>query len=202
MTDATKRSEPEILNLQKCASPKIGISRSNGESRQTNITRQRAPASPHQGTGAPVLQEPRSGIAPQCVQTGELDCLYRSLSEVTPENHPRTARLLASSTRKPACSSIRQKTRRTASSSSMINTGPLSFMIGLPQQRSDFTSDQPFAPRLELEIRMLNVRNQSGYTWPMGHSVTFVRARLASAARPLAALRGDHADRRGLVEGE
>jgi phosphoribosyl-ATP pyrophosphohydrolase len=102
MTDATKRSEPEILNLQKCASPKIGISRSNGESRQTNITRQWAPASPHQGTGAPVLQEPRSGIAPQCVQTGELDCLYRSLSEVTPENHPRTARLLASSTRKIA----------------------------------------------------------------------------------------------------
>lgn len=35
-------------------------------------------------------------------QPCELDRLYRSLSDVTPENHPRTARLLASSTRKTA----------------------------------------------------------------------------------------------------
>ena len=35
-------------------------------------------------------------------QPRELDRLYRSLADVTPENHPRTARLLASSTRKTA----------------------------------------------------------------------------------------------------
>ena len=33
---------------------------------------------------------------------GEMDRLHRALIEVTPENHPRTARLLASSTRKTA----------------------------------------------------------------------------------------------------
>jgi phosphoribosyl-ATP pyrophosphohydrolase len=38
-----------------------------------------------------------SGIRPN-----ELDRLHRSLAGVTPENHPRTARLLASSTRKIA----------------------------------------------------------------------------------------------------
>jgi phosphoribosyl-ATP pyrophosphohydrolase len=43
-----------------------------------------------------------SGIAAPGQQPGELDRLYRSLSAVTPENHPRTARLLASSTRKTA----------------------------------------------------------------------------------------------------
>jgi phosphoribosyl-ATP pyrophosphohydrolase len=43
-----------------------------------------------------------SAIAAPGLQPGELDRLYRSLAEVTPENHPRTARLLASSTRKIA----------------------------------------------------------------------------------------------------
>jgi phosphoribosyl-ATP pyrophosphohydrolase len=36
------------------------------------------------------------------VDPNEIDRLYRSLGEVTPENHPRTAKLLASSTRKVA----------------------------------------------------------------------------------------------------
>jgi phosphoribosyl-ATP pyrophosphohydrolase len=102
MTDATELSDLEILKLQRRASRKVGTSRRSSEPRQTNITRQRAPASPHPGTGTPVLQEPQSGIEPQGVQPGELDRLHRSLSEVTPENHPRTARLLASSTRKTA----------------------------------------------------------------------------------------------------
>ena len=98
MTDATELSDLEILKLQRRASRKVRTSRRSSEPRQTNITRQRAPASPHHGTG----QEPQSGIEPQSVQPGELDRLHRSLSEVTPANHPRTARLLASSTRKIA----------------------------------------------------------------------------------------------------
>ena len=101
MTDATKLSDLEILNLQRRASRKVETSRRGGEPRQTNITRQRAPGSPPR-TGTPVGQEPRSGIEPQSLQPSELDRLHRSLSEVTPENHPRTARLLASSTRKTA----------------------------------------------------------------------------------------------------
>ena len=72
------------------------------------------------GTGAPngaclptlVPDEARSSVAsaksrrsrhstaqPTC---NELDRLYRSLADVTAENHPRTAKLLASSTRKVA----------------------------------------------------------------------------------------------------
>jgi phosphoribosyl-ATP pyrophosphohydrolase len=43
-----------------------------------------------------------SGVEAQGIQLSELDRLYRSLSEVTPENHPRTARLLGSSTRRIA----------------------------------------------------------------------------------------------------
>jgi phosphoribosyl-ATP pyrophosphohydrolase len=41
----------------------------------------------------------RSG---RSVDPNEIDRLHRALDEVTPENHPRTARLLASSTRKVA----------------------------------------------------------------------------------------------------
>jgi phosphoribosyl-ATP pyrophosphohydrolase len=102
MIDATELSDLEILNPQRRASRKLGTSRGSSEPRQTNITRRLAPTSLPRSTGTPVLQEPRSGIEPQCVQPGELDRLHRSLSEVTPENHPRTARLLASSTRKTA----------------------------------------------------------------------------------------------------
>src|SRR3981189_756408 len=100
MTDATELSDLEILKLQRRASRKVGTSRRSSEPRQTNITRQRAPAPPR--TGTPVGQESRFDIEPQSVQPSELDRLHRALSEVTPENHPRTARLLASSTRKTA----------------------------------------------------------------------------------------------------
>jgi phosphoribosyl-ATP pyrophosphohydrolase len=102
MTDATEPSDLEILNLQGRASRKVGTSRRSSEPRQANITRQRALTSPPRSTGTPVQEEPRSGIEPKSVQLGELDRLHRSLFEVTPENHPRTARLLASSTRKAA----------------------------------------------------------------------------------------------------
>jgi phosphoribosyl-ATP pyrophosphohydrolase len=102
MTDATELSDLEIFDLQRRAPRKVETSRGSSEPRQTNITHQLAATSLPRSAGTPVLQEPRSGIAPQSVQPGEIDRLHRSLSEVTPENHPRTARLLASSTRKTA----------------------------------------------------------------------------------------------------
>jgi phosphoribosyl-ATP pyrophosphohydrolase len=102
MTDATELSDLEIFNLQRRAPRKVGTSRGSSEPRQTNITHQRTATSLPGSAGTPVLREPCSGIAPQSVQPGEIDRLHRSLSEVTPENHPRTARLLASSTRKTA----------------------------------------------------------------------------------------------------
>jgi phosphoribosyl-ATP pyrophosphohydrolase len=101
MTDATERSDLEILNLQKCASPKVGILRRGGDPRQSNITGRRVPAR-HHGAGTPVLQEPDPSVEMQGAEPSELDRLYRSLAEVTPETHPRTVRLLASGTRKIA----------------------------------------------------------------------------------------------------
>jgi phosphoribosyl-ATP pyrophosphohydrolase len=101
MTDATELSDLEILNLQNCASPKIGISRRSGEPRQSNITGRRVPTR-HHGAGTPVLQEPDPSVEMQGAEPSELDRLYRSLAEVTSETHPRTAGLLASSTRKAA----------------------------------------------------------------------------------------------------
>lgn len=101
MTNATERSDQEILNLQKCASPKIGISRSSGEPRQSNFTGRRVPTR-HHGAGTPVLQQPAPGVEMQDAEPSELDRLYRSLAEVTSETHPRTAGLLASSIRKAA----------------------------------------------------------------------------------------------------
>lgn len=46
----------------------------------------------------------RSGRAADATRVGvrEIDRLYRAFADVTPENHPRTARLLASSTRRSA----------------------------------------------------------------------------------------------------
>ncbi len=62
---------------------------------------QASASSPHK-TESPVAPETRSSVAAPGVLQGELDRLYRALAEVTPENHPRTARLLASSSRKTA----------------------------------------------------------------------------------------------------
>ena len=101
MADATERSDLEILNLQKSPTPKIGSLRGDDEPRQSNITDRRLPAR-HHGAGTPVLQEPAPGVEMQGAQPSELDRLYRSLAEVTSETHPRTAGLLASSTRKAA----------------------------------------------------------------------------------------------------
>jgi phosphoribosyl-ATP pyrophosphohydrolase len=74
MTDAVKLSDLKIV------SPRRRASRKDAACRKT----------------------PRAGLEMQRIQPCELDRLYRSLSGVTPENHPRTARLLSSSTRKTA----------------------------------------------------------------------------------------------------
>jgi phosphoribosyl-ATP pyrophosphohydrolase len=74
MTDAVKLSDLKIV------SPRRRASRNDAARRKT----------------------PRAGVEVQGIQPCELDRLHRSLSGVTPENHPRTARLLASSTRKTA----------------------------------------------------------------------------------------------------
>ena len=74
MTDAVKLS-----NL-KSVSPRRRASRKDAARRKT----------------------PRAGVEMQGIRPCELDRLYRSLSGVTPKNHPRTARLLSSSTRKTA----------------------------------------------------------------------------------------------------
>jgi phosphoribosyl-ATP pyrophosphohydrolase len=101
MTDATEPSDLEIPNLQKCASPKIGISRRSSGPRQSIITGRRAPAR-HHGASTAVLQEPDPSVEMQGAGPSELNRLYRSLAGVTSETHPRTAGLLASSSRKAA----------------------------------------------------------------------------------------------------
>src|ERR1700720_2748462 len=73
MTDAVKLSDLKYPNLQ------------GDRSRRSETSRHAA-----------------SGVAAASQPPCELDRIYRSLAEVTPENHPRTARLLASSNRKTA----------------------------------------------------------------------------------------------------
>jgi phosphoribosyl-ATP pyrophosphohydrolase len=102
MTDAVEPSDLEILNLQRCASRKVGSLRRDGEPRQSNNTRPGAPAAHYHGAEAPILREPDPSVEMQGAEPSELDRLYRSLAGVTPESHPRTARLLASGTRKIA----------------------------------------------------------------------------------------------------
>ena len=115
MTDATEPSDLEIPNLQKCASPKIGISRRSSGPRQSIITGRRAPAR-HHGASTAVLQEPDPSVEMQGAGPSELNRLYRSLAGVTSETHPRTAGLLKP--RAPARllpkRSSRRKVRRSA----------------------------------------------------------------------------------------
>ena len=89
MTDAIKLCDLNYPDIQSDGSRRSETRRHSGGLRQTRAVRVQASASSPRETESPV--------AP-----GELDRLYRSLAEVTPENHPRTARLLASSTRKTA----------------------------------------------------------------------------------------------------
>src|SRR6202048_5292792 len=99
MTGAVKVSDLKYPALQSRGSrPK----RPPGGTRQTDAVGPQGFASIPRETESPVAPDSLAVIAATALQPGELDRLYRSLSEVTPENHPRTARLLASSTRKSA----------------------------------------------------------------------------------------------------
>jgi phosphoribosyl-ATP pyrophosphohydrolase len=100
MTDAIKLSDLKYPKLQSSGSRR-SERRSDGP-RQTRAPRTQASASIPRETENPVVPGSLAGVAAPALQSGELDRLYRSLAEVTPENHPRTARLLASSTRKSA----------------------------------------------------------------------------------------------------
>jgi phosphoribosyl-ATP pyrophosphohydrolase len=102
MTDAAKLSDLKYPDLQSDGSRRSETRRHSGGPRQTRAVRAQASASSPRETESPLAPDSLSGIAPPSQQPGELDRLYRSLAEVTPESHPRTARLLASSTRKTA----------------------------------------------------------------------------------------------------
>src|ERR1700687_5276137 len=102
MTDAAKLSDLKSPDWQGEGSRQSKTRRHRGSLRQTRTLRAQASASSPCETESPLAPDSLSGIAPPSLQPGELDRLYRSLAEVTPENHPRTARLLASSTRKTA----------------------------------------------------------------------------------------------------
>jgi phosphoribosyl-ATP pyrophosphohydrolase len=99
MTDVVKLTKLKFSDLQGDGSRRSETRRHSGGPRQTSAMRDQASASSPPET---VVPDSLSGIAAPGPQPGELDRLYLSLAEVTPENHPRTARLLASSTRKIA----------------------------------------------------------------------------------------------------
>ena len=102
MTDAVKLSDLKYPNLQGDGSRRSETSRHKGRPRQTRAVRAQASASSPRETESPLVPDSLSGLAAASQQPCELDRLYRSLAEVTPQNHPRTARLLASSSRKTA----------------------------------------------------------------------------------------------------
>jgi phosphoribosyl-ATP pyrophosphohydrolase len=99
MTDVVKLTKLKFPDLQGDGSRRSETRLHNGGPRQTRALRAPASASSPRET---VVPDSLSGIAAPSLQPGELDRLYLSLAELTPENHPRTARLLASSTRKTA----------------------------------------------------------------------------------------------------
>jgi phosphoribosyl-ATP pyrophosphohydrolase len=100
MTDAAKLSDLKSPDLQGDGSRQSKTRRHRDG--QTRTLRAQASASSPRETESPAVPDSVSGNAAPGPQSGELDRLYRSLAEVTPENHPRTARLLASSSRKVA----------------------------------------------------------------------------------------------------
>jgi phosphoribosyl-ATP pyrophosphohydrolase len=104
MTDAVKLSDLKYPHLQDDGSGLSETRRHRSSPRQTRAGHAQASASSPRETESPMVPNSVSGIAPgiPASQPDELDRLYRSLAEVTPENHPRTARLLASSSRKTA----------------------------------------------------------------------------------------------------
>ena len=101
MTDANKLSDLKYPELQSDGSRPNQTRRRSGPRRTRAVPAQQT-GSPPRETESPVAPDSHCGIAAPDLQPSELDRLYRSLSDVTPQNHPRTARLLASSTRKTA----------------------------------------------------------------------------------------------------
>jgi phosphoribosyl-ATP pyrophosphohydrolase len=102
MTDAVKFPDLKYTDLQDGGS---GLSETHRESRSPRRTRAvgaQTSASAPRETECQLAADLPSGIAAPDLQPGEIDRLYRALAEVTAENHPRTARLLASSSRKTA----------------------------------------------------------------------------------------------------
>ena len=106
MTDAIKLSDLGFSDLPGKRSRRSATSRGkirkHGGPHQPHTARELASASLSHETGSRLLATPRCGAEMRCAPPCELDRLYRSLADVTPRNHPRTARLLASSTRKSA----------------------------------------------------------------------------------------------------
>jgi phosphoribosyl-ATP pyrophosphohydrolase len=102
VTEAVKLSDLELSAPPRRGSRRHGTRRKTDGSRQTDAGSERSSGSLPRETGCPAVLDPRSSVELQSAQLSELDRLHRSLSKVTPETHPRTARLLASSTRKTA----------------------------------------------------------------------------------------------------
>jgi hypothetical protein len=88
MTDAIKLSDLKYPDLQSDGSRRSETRRHRGGPCQTRALRTQASASSPRETESPVVPDSLSGIAAPCLQPGELDRLYRSLAEVTPESHP------------------------------------------------------------------------------------------------------------------
>lgn len=98
MTDAIKSSEASFSDQRKHLSHRAGRIQQTEKPFPTRSPHARETSCPPSDCGGTVAPSPGSAVPAR----GELDRLYNSLSAVTPENHPRTAKLLASSTRKMA----------------------------------------------------------------------------------------------------
>jgi hypothetical protein len=99
MNDAVKLTDLEISDPKRRAPRRGKTCRKTGISRHAAASAGLASASlvslPRE-TGDQGALDSRSGVDLQSIQPGELDRVHRSPFEMTPENHPRTARLLAS----------------------------------------------------------------------------------------------------------
>src|ERR1700737_1262923 len=102
MTDAVKFPDLKYPDLQHDGSGLSETRRQRRGPRRSRAVGAQTSATAPPRTECHLAPDFPSGIAAADLQPGEIDRLYRALAEVTPENHPRTARRLASSPRKPA----------------------------------------------------------------------------------------------------
>jgi len=96
MIDAVKSSETSFSDRRRDSSRRR--SPNTEKTCSTRAPHARTTSRPPCDCGGMVAQAP----SPTVSARGEMDYLYSSLSAVRPENRSRTAKLLASSTRKPA----------------------------------------------------------------------------------------------------